>query len=250
MVCLVTGQSPDYFILRAFGCISYVHVDKRVRRKLSPKAETCVFVGYSDEHKGYRCFFSPKTGKMVVSRHVTFDENHFNFATLTSSTTASSPSKPWCTPPEEPSDTSNGTGTPTSPTHSIGTSAEQNNQDENEVTDLSQIQHTPAVPSTNPNLSQSSDSSNESASLPNTYHQGGDQVEPAEQGNAPRRSSRSVQPRRDFPIENCALQGSTITEQSSTKAQGTESVLHSVFLSTSSQDSEPTSFREAASDPN
>ena len=155
MVCLVTGQSPDYFILRAFGCICYVHVDKRVRRKLSPKAETCVFVGYSDEHKGYRCFFYPKTGNLLVSRHVTFDENHFYFDTLTSSTTASSPSKPWCTPPEEPSDTSNGTGTPTSPTHSIGTSAEQNNQDENEVTDLSQIQHTPAVLSTNPNLSQS-----------------------------------------------------------------------------------------------
>lgn len=154
------------------------------------------------------------SGKMVVSRHVTFDENHFYFATLTSSTTASSPSITWCTPPEEPSDTSNGSGTPTSPYHSIGTSAEQNNQDENEVTDLSPIQHTPAVPSYNPNLSQSSDSSNESASLP---PQGGDQVEPAEQGNAPRRSSRSVKPRGVAAIENWALPGSTITEQSSTK---------------------------------
>lgn len=84
---------------------------------------------------------------------------------------------------------------------------------------------------TSTNLSQSSDSSNESASLPNTPHQGGDQVEPAEQGNAPRGSFRSVQPKRDFPIENFALQGSTITD--STKAQGTESFSHSVFLSTS-----------------
>lgn len=76
------------------------------------------------------------SGKIVVSRHVTFDENHFDFATLTSSTTASSPSITWCTPPEEPSDTSNGSGTPTSPYQSIGTSAEQNNKEKNEVTDL------------------------------------------------------------------------------------------------------------------
>lgn len=59
---------------------------------------------------------------------------------------------------------------------------------------------------------------------------------------------RSVQPRQDFTIEYLALKGSTITEQSYTRAQGTESVCFYFFLSTSSQDSEPTSFSEAASD--
>ncbi len=56
-----------------FGCIAYVHVPDEKRSKLDPKAEKCIFIGYSSEQKGYRCF-SLFTRKLQVSRDVVFDE--------------------------------------------------------------------------------------------------------------------------------------------------------------------------------
>ncbi len=56
-----------------FGCIAYVHVPDELRTKLDPKAEKCVFIGYSLEQKGYRCH-NLVTRKMRVSRDVVFDE--------------------------------------------------------------------------------------------------------------------------------------------------------------------------------
>ena len=44
-----------------------------LRTKLNPKAEKCVFIGYSLEQKGYRCY-NPATHKLRVSRDVVFDE--------------------------------------------------------------------------------------------------------------------------------------------------------------------------------
>jgi hypothetical protein len=35
-----------------FGCITYVHVPSEKRSKLDPKAEKCIFIGYSLEQKG------------------------------------------------------------------------------------------------------------------------------------------------------------------------------------------------------
>ncbi len=37
-------------------CIAYVHVPDEKKSKLDPKAEKCIFIGYSSEQKGYRCF--------------------------------------------------------------------------------------------------------------------------------------------------------------------------------------------------
>ncbi|KAK4256227.1 hypothetical protein QN277_009121 [Acacia crassicarpa] len=39
----------------------------------------CVFLGYSNSHKGYKCLSS--TGKIYLSRHVQFNESDFPFAT-------------------------------------------------------------------------------------------------------------------------------------------------------------------------
>ena len=56
-----------------FGCIAYVHVPNELRRKLDPKVEKCIFVGYSLQQKGYRCY-NPVTHELRVSRDVVFDE--------------------------------------------------------------------------------------------------------------------------------------------------------------------------------
>ncbi len=43
------GRKPDVSHLKMFGCIAYVHVLGEKRSKLDPKAEKCIFIGYSLE---------------------------------------------------------------------------------------------------------------------------------------------------------------------------------------------------------
>jgi hypothetical protein len=68
-----TGKKPDVSHLKVFGYITYVHVPDKKRSKLDPKAEKCIFIGYSSKQMGYRCF-NPSTRKLQVSRDVVFDE--------------------------------------------------------------------------------------------------------------------------------------------------------------------------------
>ncbi len=42
-----TGNKQNVSHLRVFGCITYVHVPDEMRLKLDPKAEKCIFIGYS-----------------------------------------------------------------------------------------------------------------------------------------------------------------------------------------------------------
>ena len=73
------GRTPTYVDLRTFGCACFPHLGDYVTNKLSPRSVECVFLGYSLQHKGYRCL-DPMTNRVYISRHVRFNEEVFPFA--------------------------------------------------------------------------------------------------------------------------------------------------------------------------
>lgn len=48
-----TGVRPHVDHLRIFGCVTFSHVPKDLRRKLDPTAEIGLLVGYSETVKAY-----------------------------------------------------------------------------------------------------------------------------------------------------------------------------------------------------
>lgn len=75
------NKPPPYSELRVFGCLCYPHLD--TTHKLQPRSTPCVFLGYPSNHRGYRCL-DLKYKKIIISRHVNFDESNFPFGTITS----------------------------------------------------------------------------------------------------------------------------------------------------------------------
>lgn len=74
----LSGQSPVYTALRVFGCACYPYLRPYAKNKFDPKSLVCVFLGYSEHHKGYRCLHPP-TCKVYINRHVLFDESRFPY---------------------------------------------------------------------------------------------------------------------------------------------------------------------------
>ncbi|KAG6492870.1 hypothetical protein ZIOFF_047838 [Zingiber officinale] len=70
---LLFDAKPNVKYLRVFGSVCYIHVSDSQRSKLDAKAIKCIFVGYDEQRKGWRCM-DPTTNKCVVSRDVIFDE--------------------------------------------------------------------------------------------------------------------------------------------------------------------------------
>lgn len=75
------GHAPDYTFLRTFGCAVWPNLRPYNSRKLEFRSKQCVFIGYSNSHKGFKCL-DPKEGRVYISRDVVFDENVFPFASL------------------------------------------------------------------------------------------------------------------------------------------------------------------------
>jgi transposase InsO family protein len=66
----------DYSLLKTFGCVCYPLLRPYMSHKLHFRSKKCVFIGYSNIQKGYRCF-DPQTNRVYISRQVLFDESHF-----------------------------------------------------------------------------------------------------------------------------------------------------------------------------
>ena len=82
------GIHPDYTSLRVFGSKCFPYTWDTRKNKFDPKTVPCVFVGYSDKHKGYKCFH-PSSKIFFISRHVVFDEHYFPYKKITHHNTAS-----------------------------------------------------------------------------------------------------------------------------------------------------------------
>ncbi|KAK8957728.1 hypothetical protein KSP39_PZI001284 [Platanthera zijinensis] len=73
------GTRPSYDHLRTFGCACFPALSPFGRGKLDFKTIECAFLGYSPHHKGYQCL-DPVSGRFYLSRHVSFDETRFPLA--------------------------------------------------------------------------------------------------------------------------------------------------------------------------
>lgn len=76
----IHGKAPIYTALRSFGCACFPTLRDYASNKMDPKSLCCVFLGYTEKYKGYRCLYPP-IGRVYLIRHVIFDENVFPFAT-------------------------------------------------------------------------------------------------------------------------------------------------------------------------
>jgi hypothetical protein len=70
----LTKIKPNVSHLRIFGNIAWAHIPDEKRKALQPKNEKCIFVGYSEDVKGYR-LLQPDCNEIIIRRDVKFDEN-------------------------------------------------------------------------------------------------------------------------------------------------------------------------------
>jgi hypothetical protein len=77
----LTGATPDYSSLHTFGCACWPNLHPYNSHKLQFRSTRCVFLGYSNMHKGFKCL-DISSGRIYISRDVVFDEKVFPFAAL------------------------------------------------------------------------------------------------------------------------------------------------------------------------
>ena len=67
------GKKPNVKYFRVFGSLAYSHILDEQRKKIDPKSQACIFVGYCENTKSYR-LYNPRTRKILISRDLIFDE--------------------------------------------------------------------------------------------------------------------------------------------------------------------------------
>ncbi|GJS04403.1 retrovirus-related pol polyprotein from transposon TNT 1-94 [Tanacetum coccineum] len=75
---LLFNQHPQYDNFRTYGCQVFPYLRDYSQHKLEPRSIPCIFIGYSLQHKGYRCL-DPTTSRVFVTRHARFNETVFPF---------------------------------------------------------------------------------------------------------------------------------------------------------------------------
>lgn len=78
---ILYNRTPTYNHLRVFGCLCYPLIPSTTIYKLQPRSTPCVFLGYPLNHRGYKCY-DLNTKKIILSRHVIFDETQYPFAKI------------------------------------------------------------------------------------------------------------------------------------------------------------------------
>jgi histone deacetylase 1/2 len=74
-------EKPEYSMLRVFGCACWPNLRPYNTHKLAFRSKRCVFLGYNNMHKGFKCL-DISTSRIYISRDVIFDEQIFPFAEL------------------------------------------------------------------------------------------------------------------------------------------------------------------------
>jgi hypothetical protein len=77
-------SSPDYSLLKIFGCACWPNLCPYNSNKLQPRSLQCVFLGYNLRHKGYKCFHV-SSSRLYISQDVIFQESIFPFPKSNSS---------------------------------------------------------------------------------------------------------------------------------------------------------------------
>jgi hypothetical protein len=75
----VFNEIPNYNFMRPFGSACWPNLRPYNSHKLQFQSKQCIFTGYSNLHKGYKCL-DYATGRLYISRDVVFDEQVFPFA--------------------------------------------------------------------------------------------------------------------------------------------------------------------------
>lgn len=77
---LLHNHPPDYSTLRTFGCSCYQYLLPYHNHKFQFRSTQCIFLGYSANHKGYKCLST--AGRLYISDTVSFDETDFPYPKL------------------------------------------------------------------------------------------------------------------------------------------------------------------------
>lgn len=75
---MVHNCDPDYNFLKVFGCECWPNL-RPYLSKLKFRSISCLFLDYSNSHKGYKCL-DLSNNRLYISRDVLFNENSFPLA--------------------------------------------------------------------------------------------------------------------------------------------------------------------------